>query len=118
MAFAFLSCEKDNELPSTELSGNWLLVEALYDPGDGSGTFETVDSDKTITFNVDGTYSATGTICQLNEDANQGSSGTYDTVDNLITPSDCIAVPAEAPTIPYPLEGDDLVLQSDWSEPW
>jgi len=45
------ACNKDDNKSNTSIVGNWKLIEVLEDPGDGSGTFMSVDSEKTITFN-------------------------------------------------------------------
>ncbi|NNJ37670.1 MAG: hypothetical protein HKP23_00325, partial [Flavobacteriaceae bacterium] len=43
-----LACTSDD--PEIEILGEWQLVEVLADPGDGSGKFKSVDSNKRITF--------------------------------------------------------------------
>jgi hypothetical protein len=46
---AFLSaCNTENQ--NEGLVSKWHLIEQLMDPGDGSGTFQPVTSDKTISF--------------------------------------------------------------------
>jgi hypothetical protein len=63
------SCAKDEENPTnnpeTEITGTWKLVEVYLDPGDGSGDFEPVQSEKTVTFHGDGTVTSNGDLCTL-----------------------------------------------------
>ena len=63
------SCNETPEENSDVLS-RWHMIEQLMDPGDGSGTFQPVVSDKTLTFFVDGTFSTengsvTAVVCNL-----------------------------------------------------
>ena len=88
IAFIFItlgilnSCNNDDDSNrSTELIGNWKLIEVLVDPGDGSGTFSTVESSKIITFQNDGIITSNGTICDMSLEANNPTSGTYSTSD-------------------------------------
>jgi hypothetical protein len=84
------SCTSDTDSNSnTELTGNWKLTEVLSDPGDGSGTFKTVESNKIITFKSDGTITSNGSICRMTLDADNPKTGTYSTSDLIIKPSDC-----------------------------
>jgi len=89
-----------------ELIGSWQLIEQLADPGNGSGVFVEVESDKTIQFFSDGTVTSNGSLCSMDLSADQPSSGTYDVGDGSITPSDCL------PTykIPFVIEDTHLIL--------
>lgn len=62
------SCTKDYEIQNVvnpDFIGKWKLVETYNDPGDGSGVYESIDSDKTIEFFNDGTFTITGPLCNL-----------------------------------------------------
>jgi hypothetical protein len=83
----FISCEKNND--STELVGKWELIEILADPGDGSGVFQTVESDKIIAFHADGTITSNGLLCEMSIQSNTSGSGTYFVEGSAIYPSDC-----------------------------
>ena len=51
MIFCLSSCTSANEENSTiNEIGSWKLIAVLADPGDGSGVFQPVLSDKTIIF--------------------------------------------------------------------
>jgi hypothetical protein len=60
--------------------GEWELIETYMDPGDGSGTFQPVNSNKIITFSANGTISSNENICDIATNpntSNSPSSGTY-----------------------------------------
>lgn len=61
IAGILFSCNNDDDSNlNTDLIGNWQLIEVLSDPGDGSGTFSSVESDKTITFKSGGIIASNG----------------------------------------------------------
>ena len=85
-----LSCtDKDDKTIDLDLIGKWRLIEVLLDPGDGSGTFYNITSDKTIEFHSDGTITSNGSICAATGRANIPSAGTYSLVDSTISSPDC-----------------------------
>jgi hypothetical protein len=67
IAFIFLviSCKKDESKSDVnELLGKWKLVQIYADPGDGSGTWRTIESNKTREFKANGEMIVTnGAIC-------------------------------------------------------
>ncbi len=82
-----ISCSKnDNDnLKTDELIGQWKLIEQLADPGDGSGTFQSIDSQKIIEFYTNETVtSQNGSLCQPYSEE-QISSGTYSLSEQRIT---------------------------------
>lgn len=94
------SCSDRDDLssaPIPELVGVWRLVEQYADPGDGSGDFRKVDSDKTIEFFDDGIFSSNGNLCGLDITSGDLVYGTYVikdslnsfSVNNYLTPEDC-----------------------------
>ena len=85
------SCSYNNDdIPvSSEIVGKQKLVEQLSDPGDGSGTFKSVVSDKTIEFLVNGTIISNGTLCYMSTSIGQESLGKYYSSENYIKPDDC-----------------------------
>ena len=62
--------------------GTWRLTEVLADPGDGSGTYTPVDSDKTILFEGNGTYTSNGAVCSFSITAEENTVGTYEIISN------------------------------------
>jgi hypothetical protein len=84
------SCNKDEDSNSnTELIGNWKLIEVLADPGDGSGTFSSVESEKIIAFESSGTITSNGTLCDMSNNTNNMTSGTYSSSKSSFNSSDC-----------------------------
>lgn len=79
MAAALLpACQKDTqERPDPEvLEGTWLLTEVLFDPGDGSGQFRPVDSERELSLASGNTFSANYDVCQAIEEGEKFS-GTF-----------------------------------------
>ena len=85
------SCNNDDDLDSeTELVGNWKLIEILADPGDGSGTFSSVESEKIITFKNDGTITSNGNLCDMSISSDNQTSGIYNNFsESTFNSSDC-----------------------------
>ena len=78
-----LSCSNDDQ-NNSELIGNWKLIEILADPGDGSGTFQAVESTKTIEFKNNGTVITNSSLCDpYSEEIIL--SGSYNLNDKTIT---------------------------------
>jgi hypothetical protein len=84
------SNDEDNQANNnTELTGNWKLIEVYMDPGDGSGDFQAVNSEKTLTFLADGSISSNGNLCHMANTTNIASSGTYSLANGTITIPSC-----------------------------
>ncbi|WP_031426010.1 lipocalin family protein [Flavimarina sp. Hel_I_48] len=77
---AFSSCSGDDDNSRSEMNivlGQWKLIEQLADPGDGSGTFRTIESKKVLEFSEDGIITVyDGSLCQPYSEQ-QISKGTY-----------------------------------------
>lgn len=82
-----VSC--DNHDGEITLIGKWKLIERLADPGNGSGTFQPVVSNKTLNLFSDNTFQCNEDMCFMSANATQPSSGTYSLNDNTITPNNC-----------------------------
>ena len=95
---------KDDE-PAPEIVGSWQLIEVLADPGDGSGQFKRVTSEKRITFINDGTFTSRGLICDFSIDAEGFYDGTFTSTDTGYQIS-C----AESLPLPLALSIDDGFL--------
>ena len=86
------SCSNDddkNAADKPELLGNWKLIEIYADPGDGSGDFIEVESDKTISFEANDIVESNGNLCLFYSDAGEPSTGTYSEEDGTITVGTC-----------------------------
>ncbi len=105
LVLVFASCKKESEDPT--LINTWKLIEVLADPGDGSGTFQPVTSDKTISFFADGTVTSNANLCQMSTDTGMGSAGTYSETELSITPDNC---GVSAFVMTYELTGANLIL--------
>ncbi len=78
-----LACNSDdNDDEPQGIIGEWLLIEMLADPGDGSGEYIPVDSSKRIILMEDGTYSSNGDICAFSSELTNPTSGSYESTDN------------------------------------
>lgn len=72
------SCSKsdDNQnVINSDFIGKWKLTETLQDPGDGSGVYERIDSEKTIEFFNNGTFSINGPLCGLSTSVGENIMG-------------------------------------------
>lgn len=85
----FASCKKTDEQKDTNLTGKWKMTAVLMDPGDGSGTFQPVSTNKYIEFRSDGTISSNGSLCSNSTESNAPDSGTWSLTDSTITSSQC-----------------------------
>lgn len=82
-----IRCESSDDagnLLTSDIVGTWQLMANLSDPGDGSGSFQSVSSNKTITFNADGTFTSNGDVCDMSITTSTNTSGTYNTTDKTI----------------------------------
>ncbi len=89
------ACNNDDDTIQTEVSNNsnpivgqWKLTEQLLDPGDGSGTFMAVTSNKTIAFYMDGSVISNGNLCTPSTNTIIGTVGTFNE-NQFITSSAC-----------------------------
>ena len=102
------SCDKGPLEVQGGIVGEWLLVEELMDPGDGSGTFQPVVSDKEIEFLGNGTFEANGDMCSMTNQSGTAHSGVYDTATETFSPDNCISAAPMA--YRYSVTGDVLIL--------
>jgi hypothetical protein len=124
-AFAILfSCDKsNNEIQKVDcgtitqengLIGKWKLIETLLDPGDGSGVFQPVVSDKTIEFYNDSNVTSNGSLCDLTTESDSTTYGIYSAADSIISVSSCNS---GILNIGYELINSTLVLSYTCYEP-
>jgi hypothetical protein len=100
---SFLTSCKKNDRGS--LTGTWELKEVLMDPGNGSGVFNVVSSDKNLVFHTNGNVTSNGIICDMSIESNTRTSGTYSAIDSSIISSTCQNL-----VIKYEVSGDTLTL--------
>ena len=114
-AFALMCCRSDdNSSNNAGITGKWRLVEVLLDPGDGSGMFSPVESEKEINILEDGTYSSNGEICDLSIIAESASQGTImeDTQGYFLTCEEPLTA-----NVRLGIEDGDLILTFFCIEP-
>lgn len=99
------SCNKDISKVTNGLAGKWKLNEILMDPGDGSGTFSTVNSNKIIEFDNNGNVSSNGSLCDMSIETNISSTGTYSETDSTLKSDNC-----QSSTIRYELNHNILII--------
>jgi len=90
-----------------DLIGKWRLIEVLADPGDGSGTFHSVASNKTMEFNSNGTVTSNGSICDMSIVSGTSSIGTYSLSDSTLKSSNCETSPMK---IRFQKSGSYLII--------
>ncbi|GAB6010297.1 hypothetical protein FACS1894179_09380 [Bacteroidia bacterium] len=86
------SCSSDDKGIPLDLIGTWKLQEINNDPGDGSGTFQKVESNKTLIFKKNLEITSNGSLSENTIDSNSSSHGVYRITENseasgIITPS-------------------------------
>lgn len=86
--FTFSACE-DKDIATPATPSTWELIETLADPGDGSGTFQPVKSERRLNLLADGTYTAEGDICSFSTEGDTQSTGVYDISRGTIFPNEC-----------------------------
>jgi hypothetical protein len=97
------SCHKnDEELAPTSLAGTWKLTEVLSDPGDGSGTFQPVSSNKKLVFVSDNKVTSNGQICNFSLESNSSSTASYSQANSTINCSNFV--------IHYEMVANTLIL--------
>jgi hypothetical protein len=106
------SCNTKEETPT--IVSKWHLIEMLADPGDGSGQFQPVTSDKIVEFFEDGTITSNGSICIMGTENTSGSTGTYDSTTMTIDVDDCTG--GHVP-LSYEMDGSYLILNYACIEP-
>ncbi len=111
---ALISCKKEDKPttpnPNPSSFTRYALVELLMDPGDGSGTFQPVTSNKFIELYNDGTIKSNGDICSMSPDANNPTNGTYSLSDSSIAVSGC-------DTLDFDLDNSTLIINYPCIEP-
>ncbi|MFD2917641.1 hypothetical protein [Psychroserpens luteus] len=109
MVFSLIACSDDDKVKSTdaELLGTWKLSQVYMDPGDGSGDFTSVDSEKTISFFSDGTLNSNTDLCFISSEIGQPSTGTFSETEMTITVLDCDVSPFE---MNFEINNNNLII--------
>jgi len=94
LSFVVSCANKDDYFDGSQgqLLSQWKLIAMYTDPGDGSGDFETVSSNKIISFYSDNVILSNGDLCIMGTNTTDGSFGTFTIgTTNTIMPSSCAA---------------------------
>lgn len=108
------NCHNDDDDLDKKAIKTWRLIEILADPGDGSGQFETVDSDRVITFYNDETFGSNGNICEMNESSDFPITGFYDNSNLTIWSPECFDSGLD---MTYEINGEILIINYPCFEP-
>ena len=100
------SCNKEEGCiePQSETKGSWRLIETMMDLGDGSGTFQSVNSSKWITIESDGTVLSNSELCEMDlfPNGNNVHTGSLNTSESTISVS--------CEPLRYEFDGDYLII--------
>ena len=99
--FLTTSCSKEN-VTEKDLINSWHLIEVLNDPGDGSGTFQKVESNAIIEFYDDNTVKYSKSFCMSGNDV---GIATYSSIENKIYPDCDFSFP-----LSYKIEDNRLII--------
>jgi len=103
-------------LPETE--SVWSLRAVYYDPGDGSGDFERVNSNRLLTIFVNGTFNSSGSLCDLDVNNTEPTSGTINEANGTLEFQNCFPnTSAEILERSFSINGDELILSFPCDEP-
>ncbi len=107
---SMLSCNDDDNQPNvltSDVVGSWNLKAVYADPGDGSGDFQPVDSDKVIEFMANGEFSSNANLCYIFSDVGEASSGVYSEENTTLMISGCDISPT---TVNYEIIDSELIV--------
>ncbi len=105
LALLLTHCAPTPDPATRALTGTWVLTEQLADIGDGSGTYQPVDSDRKLVFQADGTVTSNFNFCNPIDGGTRLRSAKWSLEDGQLQP-DCRA---DRP-LPFRLEEGVLTL--------
>lgn len=104
-----ISCNNDDDFDTSTVIGTWEINARLADPGDGSGTFQPLQSGKTLAFSAIGSVIVSkGTLCGIANDEDGTQSGRFNTSTSLITVT-CEGFPEDF-SVGYELKDGNLMI--------
>lgn len=112
VTIAFACNKDDNNSSNGVIVGQWRLSEILVDSGDGSGTFQPVESEKILIFTEESKVISSGTLCYINTVSDVVTESTYSASNKTIT-SECSGAPT---TITYDIVDGELILYYQCTE--
>lgn len=109
MSTVIVSCTK-----SIEIKEEYKILEALFDPGDGSGVFQPTASEMVVTIFEDNTYETRkGSMCSITN-SEEVDSGVFDFAANTLTTTSCST---NEFLLNFTLESDTLLVSLPCIEP-
>lgn len=114
---AFISCSKEEETGKSSengLSGKYTLQEQLTDPGDGSGSFKKVDSDRYIRFSGN-LWESNGNLCKFSTSTENPSLGEINVKKEKLVINSCTS--NQNAELSFEISGDTLFLNYQCIEP-
>ncbi|MEL6533858.1 MAG: hypothetical protein AAFQ98_00535 [Bacteroidota bacterium] len=88
IAFCFASCNAPAPTPES-IFGTYQLIETYFDPGDGSGDYEAVESNLTIRIKEDSTFTSNGALCEYTTEGLSRSRGVLIGARQVLQVSNC-----------------------------
>jgi hypothetical protein len=93
------------------LPGIWVQIAFLADPGDGSGTFQPVNTDFTLEINSDLSYTANASLCNNEPTDGTQTTGQFDEATMRVQEEGCQYSQA------WELDGNELIIYYPCIEP-
>lgn len=109
-----INCSDDSERVDPSLAGRWQLKAVLSDPGDGSGTFQSVESNKYIEFLSNDEVRSNGNLCNGGSSSDNSSAGVYVLPDSILQIDGC---PQDFFLTRFRIENGRLILSYPCIEP-
>ena len=114
VALFLFNCTSDDSTPVNEniLFGKWKLIEQLMDPGDGSGVFNPIISQRTVEFFSDGTITVNGLLCYMSLEVDTQNSGAFSEIESEYYDGEIIPIGCDnnETRIYYVIEDSNLIL--------
>ena len=111
LAGVSVSCQ-DKDVVESSVIGKWKLIEELFDPGDGSGTFQPVTRNMTIEFFNNNTFASSENLCASS--TGNSTTGTFSLDDKTLSPENCSN---SGFILHFNLEGSNLIISYPCIEP-
>lgn len=99
-------------IENEELLGKWELIEQLVDPGDGSGIFTPIVSERVVEFFGNGRVTVNGLLCYMSSVVDGQNSGNFSEIDSEHYDGEIIPIGCDysETKIYYVIEDSNLIL--------
>lgn len=99
-----IACTENDTPVNLHTPDTYELKALLLDPGDGSGTFQPVQSKKRIEWHANGNLSCFGNICSMSKENDTLTKASWQGGDQIIISEDC-------GQMSYEIKGDTLDIR-------